>query len=121
MMYAALLTAALALNWNQPRMLLLSLLIGVGVFAPVQADYFYLICAFGESIIGLLAYCLAAPASRFVCRVSILLVAFHGLGWWLDGYPPSSPYHLMVKICEHAELLACILLSRPITKMVTYV
>jgi hypothetical protein len=116
MSYGALLAIALAVNWNHQRMLLLALVIGLGVFAPVPAAHFYLVCALGEALIGLLAYRIAAPASRFVWRVSALLVAFHALGWWFDGYPPASPYHLMVKICEHAELLACIFLSHPLLK-----
>lgn len=97
-------------------MLALSAVIGCGVFLPVPASYFYLVCALGEALIALLALQLKTPASMFVVRVSLLLMAFHFLGWLLNGYPATSPYHLLVRICEHAELLSCIALSKPILK-----
>lgn len=102
-------------------MLGLSAGVGIGIFLPIPDAYFYLICALVECLVLLLALYLNANASKVVVRISVLLVLFHSLGWIFNGYQPESPYHIMVKISEHAELLACILLSRPITKMVTYV
>lgn len=114
--YAVLLALALLLNIGNVRMLMLTLIIGVGIFAPVPNAHFYLICALGEALIGLLAYRIATEASRPIVRISAVLVLFHALGYWLNGYPPSSPYHLLVYLSEHAELLVCSLLSRPFTK-----
>ncbi len=118
--YAVLLALAIAINAGDMRMLALSAVIGAGIFAPVPAENFYLICALGEILIALLAYRFQANASRFIIRISTLLVASHGLGWWLNGYPASSPYHFIVKISEHAELLACILLSNPVIKKMNH-
>jgi hypothetical protein len=109
--YEILTALALLANRNDRPMLMLSLVLGLGMFAPVPAPHFYLICALGEVLIALLALKLEAAASLFVVRVSCILVFLHGLGAWLNGYPPDSPYHLLVKICEHAELISCILLS----------
>lgn len=114
--YAILLALALSFNLGNVRMLALTLIVGAGIFAPVPDAQFYLICALGEALIGLLAYRIAADASLIVVRISAVLVLFHVLGDLLNGYPPTSPYHLLVRICEHAELLACIILSRPFTK-----
>lgn len=114
--YAVLLVLGILLNISNPKMFLLTAIVGEGIFAPVPDANFYLICALGEALIGLLAYRINAEASRPIVRISVLLMLFHGLGYWLNGYPPDSPYHLLVKICEHAELLACILFSRPFTK-----
>jgi hypothetical protein len=97
-------------------MLCLSALVTAGIFAPVPAANFYLVCALGEVLIGLLAFRIRAAASRPVLRISALLVIFHGLGYVLNGFPVNSPYHIVVRICEHAELLACIALSGPILK-----
>ena len=102
---------------RDPRMLALTALVSAGIFVPVPASNFYLFCALGEATIGITAWLIGGcAAARPVWRISALLVAFHGLGFMLNGYAPSSPYHIIVRICEHAELLACILLSSPIIK-----
>lgn len=118
--YIVLLAFAIALNMRDWRMLSLSCVVGAGIFMPIPDDGFYLICALVECCVVLLTVQLAANASRVIVRVSALLIIFHALGWLFNGYPPESPYHIMVRICEHAELIACIALSRPINKMVTY-
>ncbi|WP_443700156.1 hypothetical protein [Pseudomonas sp.] len=95
-------------NW---RMLVLTLAVGAGIFAPIPDAHFYAVCVLVECFVAASAIIIEAPASKLVFRVSMMLVLFHFLGWWLDGYPPESPYHLLVKILEHAELVACILMS----------
>lgn len=110
-LYAPLLLVAIAMNIGNWRMLVLTLVVGAGIFTPIPDEHFYLICSLVECIVASSAIILSAPASKFVFRVSMLLVLFHFLGWWLDGYPPDSPYRLLVKILEHAELAACILMS----------
>lgn len=114
--YAVLALIATVFNLRDRKMLALTALVTAGIFAPVPAANFYLVCALGEALIGLLAFRIGAAASRPVWRISALLVLFHGLGYLLNGYPPASPYHIIVQICEHAELVVCILLSGPITK-----
>ncbi len=118
--YAVLLCVALALNISDRRMRALTVVVGIGIFAPVPGPNFYLICMLGEMLIALVAWRLDARASGVVVRISTLLVAFHALGWWLNGYPVTSPYHIMVQICEHAELIMCALLSNPITRKAYY-
>jgi hypothetical protein len=112
MFYQFLLGAALALNLGNKRMLALTVVVGAGVFVPVQDANFYLICMLGEILIGLLAYRIDANASGVVIGISALLAMFHGMGYFFDGYPVASPYHILVKISEHSELLACIILSQ---------
>lgn len=116
MSYALLALIALVFNLRDHKMLMLTVIVSVGIFAPVPAENFYMICALGEALIGLLAFRIGATASRPIWRISALLVVFHWLGYGLNGYPPSSPYHIVVQICEHAELLALILFSDLITK-----
>lgn len=118
--YAILLCFALALNASDRRMLALTVLVGAGIFAPVPAANFYLICILAEALIALIALRLATRASGPIVKISTLLVAFHALGWLLDGYPITSPYHIMVQICEHAELAMCILLSNPTLRKVQH-
>ena len=114
--YAVLLCLALALNTSDRRMLALTVAVGVGIFVPVPGANFYLFCMLGEMLIALVAGRLNARASGPVMQISSILVVFHALGWWLNGYPSNSPYHLMVQICEHGELVMCILLSNPFTR-----
>lgn len=109
--YAVMLVLGLVLNIGNRKMLALTGVVGAGVFAPVPAENFYLICALGEMLIGCIALKLDSPASRMIARISWLLIIFHVMGFAFDGYPVTSPYHLLVKISEHAELLACILFS----------
>lgn len=113
--YGILLTLAVMVNLRDRRMLLLSLVVGAGIFMPIQDAYFYGVCMLVEVAVGISAALLQSRASKVVLRISQLLIIFHTLGWWLNGYPPESPYHLMVRICEHAELLACIILSAKLT------
>jgi len=109
--YGILLLIAVAVNLGDRRMLLLALIIGLDVFIPIPNTHFYLWCVFVELVVGFTAYFVQADASDFVIRVTIILIGLHFLGWLLNGYPPASPYHLLVKICEHFELLACAALT----------
>ena len=115
-LYAIFLAAALLVNIGNQRMTLLSLAVGTGIFMPIQDGGFYFICSAVEVAVALSAVLLRADASKPVLRISGILITLHMLGWWLNGYPPASPYHILVKLCEHAELLACIVLSKPMMK-----
>lgn len=116
--YAILLVLAIVVNIGDIKMLALSIVIGAGIFFPVPAQYFYQTCAFGEFLIALAAFKLDAAASKTIVRISMFLLLFHFMGFILDGYPPESPYHIMVKTFEHAELLACILMSTFLMKKI---
>lgn len=118
--YAALLLLAIAFNLGDWKMLALSCVIGAGIFYSIPPENFYITCAIGEAIIAGVAYFLQTNASKIIIRISIFLITFHLLGLRLDGYPAGSPYHLLVKVFEHAELLVCILLSNPIIKKMNY-
>lgn len=110
--YCMLLGLAFIVNFCDIRMLALTLVVGAAIFVPIPPSHFYLWCIVAELVVMLWAYMLHAPASQLVILLSGLLVMFHLLGLWLNGYPPNSPYHYLVKICEHAELVACIVLSQ---------
>lgn len=114
--YAVLALIAMVINLRDLRMLALTLFVTADIFSPIPAMNFYLICALVDALNGLLAYRIGAAASKPIWRISCLLVVFHGIGYFWNGYPINSPYHIVVQICEHTELLACILLSGLITK-----
>ncbi len=112
--YAILLVLALALNSREYKMLALALVVGAGIFTPIPAPLFYLVCMLVELTVALVAFRIDASASLMIIRISALLALFHALGWLLDGYPVASPYHAAVKFLEHAELVLCCFFSRPI-------
>lgn len=111
--YGILLALAIVLNMRDQRMVAVTCVVGFGIFVPIPDAFFYLICACVEVIVAGLATAIDARASKPITRISVLLVIFHGMGWVLNGYPPESPYHIMVKVCEYAELVTCIILSQP--------
>lgn len=119
--YAILLLFALGLNWGAWRMMALVGVIGAAYFAPVDTagltqGQFYLICCLCEILVGLLAYRIAASASFAVIGICASMVVFHAIAWLVGGYAPSSPYRILLPICEYAQIVACIVLSKPMMR-----
>lgn len=113
---AALLALALALNFRDVRMLLLTFLVGVSIFVPVprgSAEQFYAFCVGFEIAVAAAAWAVDDEESTADWLVSIcaLLVIVHVLGYYLDGNPPFSPYRAIVKILEVSQLAVCVALS----------
>ena len=97
-------------------MLLLTLVVGSGIFTPIANENFYIWCMVVEAFICIAALALSTEASRIIIIMSLMLIGFHYLGLKLGGHQDDSPYHVLVKMCECLELAACILLSRPFLK-----
>lgn len=114
--YAIIFALALAFNARDRRMLALSLVVACGIFVPIPEENFYLMCMGAEAMVAFAAHRIDTTASAMIIRISFMLSCLHVLGWVLNGYPPDSPYHISVKLLEHAELVLCCLFSRPIYK-----
>lgn len=114
--YAILLLVSIALNLcaMDKRGVCICALVGFGVFIPIPDSNFYFWCMAVEAVVAIGSIFLKTRASQPVCALSLSLLAFHYLGYKFDGYPPESPYHFLVKIAEHAEIVACALFSKPI-------
>lgn len=108
---------ALVLNLRDCRMLALTILVGVAVFAQLlpipreTAEQYYAFCIVGEITIGLCALAIRNSAGVMVAEVCALLVITHAMGYALDGSPPFSPYRVIVKILEVSQLVVCVALS----------
>lgn len=116
-----LIALALWFNAKEPRAFLLSAIVGLSVIIPIPAKTaagFYFMCGAAELIVGALALWLNTTASRYVVTMCVCLLAFHLLGFYLDGYPQNSPYRILVKIAEYAEIISCIVLSKPILEFI---
>lgn len=96
-------------------MLGLTLLIGANVFVPIPSDTafeFYYCCALAELAVIIGALILHAPATMCVIEIATVLILAHIMGNALDGFPALSPYRVIVKICEYAQLTTCIVFSQ---------
>lgn len=94
------------------RMLCLTMLVAGNVNFPIPDQHFYFWCACAEAMVLLGAISLRTAATRPVCAISATLIACHYLGWRYNGYPPESPYYVLVTIAEHANAAACALFSK---------
>lgn len=116
--YALLFAISLWMNRRDGKMLLLTFFVGGGIFFPIPDDGFYVWCIAVEIVVAFAADLIDAVASRLIVWLSFTLAIFHMLGKCLNGYPPESPYHVLVVASEHAEFIVLILLSEPFLKKV---
>lgn len=109
----ALMAAGLCANALDRRMLALTALVGASIFLPTPAEYgaFYLYCVAAECLVAVVALWLRASASVVIAEVCVLLVITHAMGYSLDGSLPFSPYQMIIKLLEVAQLVVCIVLS----------
>lgn len=116
-----LLTVALMLNWGDRRALALTLVIGFSLVIPVASftwrSNFYLVCGLFELLVALCAIRIDTQASQFIALMCAMLFVYHMTGWAVGGHPPDSPYRLLVKIAEYAEILACSLFANPLLRL----
>ena len=110
---AALTLVALAVNRADTRMLALTLVVGASIFIPSPDlyDQFYLFCLASESAVALIALVLRARASALVAACCAALILSHIVGYYADGSAPFSPYQVIVKLLEFAQIAACAALS----------
>lgn len=118
-----LLVVALVINWGDRKAIALTLVLAVALVLPVNQfttrDNFYLVCALFEVLIALCALRIDTRASGFIVLMCAMLAAFHLVGWDTGGHKIGSPYRLLAKIAEYAEIIACILFANPIMRLLT--
>lgn len=110
----ALMVSGLIMNCVDRRMFLLTALVGAGFFSPIpdnNAEIFYASCIAVEITVAVLAFHLNRKAGIVIADICVLLVLAHIMGYALDGHLPFSPYHIIVKMLEASQLLACVVLS----------
>ncbi len=112
MEYVTTLLIALVLNRADKRMLVLTCLVGVSYFLPVDRildrNVWFLSCIVSEVIIALWAMSLNTKASVPVAGVCFLLIVKHILGW---NHVALSDYSLLVQYFEYLEIICCLLFS----------
>jgi hypothetical protein len=110
--YALLLAISAWVNRRDGKMLAMTIAVGTGILLPIPDNGFYLVCIAVEIMVAMVADMIDNAASRIIIWLSTTLMILHGMGAWLDGYPSESPYSILVQFCEHAEIIACIVLSK---------
>lgn len=113
--YAILLGAGIIANVRDWRMLVLTLIIGANVFAPIpssSAIEFYSYCVLAELCVIVGAVFLSTKSSLLVIEIAIVLIVLHVMAYHINGNPPLSPYRVLVKLCEYAQLCTCIFFSK---------
>lgn len=118
-----LLAVALVLNWGDRKAIALTLVVALSILIPynqfTMRSNFYLVCILSELTVALCAARIDTRASRFIILMCVLLSAFHVVGWDIGGHKAGSPYRLLAKIAEYAELIACIIFANPIMRLLT--
>lgn len=105
---------AVVANMFDRRMLLLTVLVGVGFYWPPPAQsyvVFYTFCISMELLVGLLAYQIDRKAGIVILDIALLLVFSHLMALYLDGSKTFSPYRLLIKLLEFSQITACVALS----------
>lgn len=111
--YAFLLGLGILANMRDWRMLALTVLVGVNVFAPIPSDTreeFFFWCIVAELALLGGAVFLQTRASILVIEIATVLILMHIMGYYV-GTGPLSPYRVIVKVCEYSQLLICIAFS----------
>lgn len=105
---------AIVANLSDRRMLLLTIVVGVGFYwPPPEQSYlaFYTFCIAMELFVGLMAFQIHRKAGIVILDIALLLVFCHLMAIYLDGSKSFSPYRLLVKLLEFSQISACVALS----------
>lgn len=115
------LAVALVVNWGDRRAICLTLMIGLSLLIPVNQfttrANFYLVCGLFEILFALISFRIATRASDFVIMMCVILFSLHMVGWDAGGHKIDSPYRLLAKIAEYAQIVACIVLANPFIRL----
>lgn len=109
--YLALLVLAALFNTSNARVLVLTAIVGAGIFTPIPTEHFYMWCISVEVLVCLFAYMVGGGPGFAIITFSLSLILCHAMGILMDGYT-SRAYHYLVRIFEHSELVVCMIGSR---------
>lgn len=113
--YVFLLCAALWLNRQCWRTLLLTVAVGASIFVPIPTaatpTLWYLQCLVMEVMVGVISLVFRTHASSALVTFSGLLCLVHVTGMVVGPQPGFGPYRAIVPLLEICQLLTCCLLS----------
>lgn len=113
--------AALVINWGDRKAICLTLIVGLSLVIPVNQfttrANFYLVCSLFEILFALIAMRINTRASDFVVLMCVILFGLHMVGWNAGAHKIDSPYRLLAKIAEYAQIVACIAFANPLMRL----
>lgn len=119
MEYLTTLAIALLLNKDNGRMLLLTCVVGLSYFLPVEKitdrDTWFVSCIMVEILVITLSLYLKTKASLPVAGVCCLLIFKHLLGW---NRMSLNDYALLVQYFEYLEIMCCLLFSNKVLEYI---
>lgn len=119
-----LITVALVFNWGDRKAICLTAVVGLSLLLPVNQfttrASFYFVCIVFEVLVALIALRIDTRASQFVVLMCVLLAFLHLIGWGDGGHKPDSPYRLLAKIAEYAEIIACVVFANPLMRLLNH-
>lgn len=95
-------------------MLLLTLVVGIGIFIPIPEKEYYFFCAAVEVLVATCADLIDCAASNMVVLLALLMVVIHFTAFVMIGSRIDCPYHNLIVACEYLEIIACILFANGI-------
>lgn len=114
-LYTYLLILAVYLNRDNLHSVLLTLLVGLSWYLPVDLiqdrTLWFITCIFAELFVLTSALILKSPSKYAVAGVAAMLVVSHLLCWKFRTLPT---YYIVANYLEIIEIISCSLLSKPI-------
>lgn len=110
------------MNWGDRKAICLALVVGFSLVVPVNQfassrENFYLLCGLFEILFALIALYINTRASSFIVLMCVILLSLHVVAWDLDSHNIDSPYWLLAKVVEHAQIVACIAFAAPFMRL----
>lgn len=119
MIYSVLLLLAIWLCRTERRMLLLTLLVGLSHYLPVEyitnRSAWFSACIAVETSITIIALYMNVPARLAIFGICSMLTVSHLISWVIHT---NSTYYQIVQVLEHLELVPCIIFSNPIIQLI---
>lgn len=110
--YALLFAISMLLNLRDGKMLLLTFIVGCGIFSNIPDIDFYAWCISVEILVYVMAKKINAIGSVAIQCLASILIMIHIFGLIFDGTKPETYYHELVQLSEHAELVILIIFSK---------
>lgn len=111
-MYSAILLIALWLNKTDKKMLILTLIVGMSFFLPVELiqtrPEWFMACIAAESFVLLSALFLKTKATFAIIGICSMLLLSHIITW---NYLDIPNYAFIVPYLEYLEIIVCVLCS----------
>ena len=113
--YTCLLILAVYLNRKNPDSVLLTLLVGLSWYLPVDLihsrGWWFTTCIASEVFVLIMSMILNTPAKFAMTGVTFMLAMSHALCW---KFKSLDTYYVIANYLEYMEILVCLIFSSPV-------